>query len=155
LPRRPAEVLCSRITEIPGKDGVNAIRCRESSSKLYPCQEFNLDLPKGCFRQLSVNVGRVVSEAKTDGGLPVSTVHCLFSGQRSLSVRLSPIETSCRSSTCDLAPIALNLFRIYLTWLFGPRLIFPWFALPTFAKSGRALGRRSRPPPHPQLSTNL
>ena len=43
LPRQSGEVLCFRPTEIPGKEGVKAVRCRESYSKAYPCQESELD----------------------------------------------------------------------------------------------------------------
>ena len=46
LPRRPAEALCFRKTEIPEKEGVKAIRCRESGLKAYPCQESDSDLTR-------------------------------------------------------------------------------------------------------------
>jgi hypothetical protein len=39
LPWQQGEVLGFRKTEIPGKEDTKAIRCRESGSKAYPCQE--------------------------------------------------------------------------------------------------------------------
>src|SRR5215469_13524608 len=47
LPRRPVEVLCFRRTEIPGKEGAKAIRCREFRSKAYACQESESALVEG------------------------------------------------------------------------------------------------------------
>src|SRR6516164_1302361 len=47
LPRRTVEVLCFRRTEIPGKEGAKAIRCREFRSKAYPCQESESALVEG------------------------------------------------------------------------------------------------------------
>jgi hypothetical protein len=39
LPQRPAEALCFRRTEIPGKKDIKAIRCLESGFKAYRCQD--------------------------------------------------------------------------------------------------------------------
>ena len=47
LPLRPAEALCFRTREVPGKEGIKAIPCRESHSKAYPSQESESDLVQG------------------------------------------------------------------------------------------------------------
>ena len=67
LPRRPGEVFCFRTTEIPRKEGVKAIRCRESHSKAYPCQESESALVEGSavpppIRSLGVRSTRCVEE---------------------------------------------------------------------------------------------
>jgi len=46
LPRRPAEVLCFLKTEILEKEGVKALRCRESGFKAYHCPRVRLDWAK-------------------------------------------------------------------------------------------------------------
>ena len=72
LPRRPVEVLCFRRTEIPGKEGAKAIRCRESRSKAYACQESGSTWVGGSVVPPQLR-GLDVCRAKWLGCFPVAT----------------------------------------------------------------------------------
>jgi len=59
LPQRPAEVLYFRKTDIPGKEGVKAIRCRESGFKACRCQESDSTRQRAWFCCLNIRLQSV------------------------------------------------------------------------------------------------